>query len=181
MRSYVSRTTRSISKWKYRLRRQFKNVLDTKKSFSSLYNNTVKFEKTDKLTTKVGLYAFHVIKPLYRIDILLWYLNYFVSSSDARQNIHNRKVFVNGKIAKVNYFLKKGDVISLSKSPAFEKKRSYSRVRRKYKTNKLIFSFIEHDCYSNTILIIKDLFDLSSDDFRLLVEKHIKVQDLMYQ
>ena len=53
-----------------------------------------------------------LVKPLFRIDILLSRLHFFSSSYQARQFISNGFVKINGKKVNGNFLLKKGDIIS---------------------------------------------------------------------
>jgi hypothetical protein len=51
--------------------------------------------------------------------------------------------------------------------------------KSKYFVNHLHFTFLEIDYYSNTIVIIKDFNELSSDDLTLLIEKSISYQNFL--
>lgn len=118
-------------------------------------------------------------RPLYRIDILLWYLNYFNSSFESRQNINSKSILVNGKCVKSNYYLKKGDIISISLKQNDKKTYSFIKIFKKHLFNNIFFSFLEVDYYSNNIVVIKDVVDLVDTDLQLLIEKNIDIKHLL--
>ena len=74
---------------------------------SILKNNTLS-------STLRNMYLHTLLKPEFRLDILLWRLNFFESSYQARQAINEKKVKVNQKRVAGNFFLSKGDIVSLS-------------------------------------------------------------------
>jgi len=164
-----------------RVKKYYKVKLQTKKYIASLFDNTINLKKSVNLKLKKDLICAYLVKPLFRIDILLWYLNYFSSSFESRQNINNKKVFVNKESIKANYFIKKGDIISLNFKLSFEKNHTYNSIKKKYVPNKMFFSFLEYDYYTNTIIVLKDLKDLTIEDLRLLIEESMKVKNILYK
>jgi ribosomal protein S4 len=156
-----------------RVKRYFKNQLQTKKYVLSLFNNSFFAKGTKNTRLKKELMLSYLVKPLYKLDVLLWYLDYVSSSFEARQSINNSAVLVNNKSVKSNYCVKKGDIISiLTKTSDFTMKSS------SYIPNNMQLCFLEIDYYSNTIIIVKDLLELTTDDLSLLVEKNIAVNSL---
>lgn len=164
-----------------RVKKYYKVKLQTKKYISSLFDNTINFKKNSSFKLKKDLICAYLVKPLFRIDILLWYLNYFSSSFESRQNINSKKVLVNEETIKANYFIKKGDIISLNFRLSFEKSHTYNSIKKKYVPNKMFFSFLEYDYYTNTIIVLKDLKDLTIEDLRLLIEESMKVKNILYK
>jgi hypothetical protein len=45
----------------------------------------------------------------------------------------------------------------------------------------MFFSFLEFDYYTNTIIVLKDLKDLTTEDLRLLIGESIKVKNILYK
>jgi ribosomal protein S4 len=105
-----------------------------------------------------------LIKPEFRIDILLARLGFFCTSYQARQSINSQSVRVNNKAVCGNFFLRKGDVITLLDSLRVTVSKSF----RCFSPSKKVFTFIEVDYYSNTIVIIKNLNELQLEDMHLL-------------
>jgi len=109
------------------------------------------------------------VKPLFRVDILLKELNFFNSSFHARQYINEGKILVNHKRVKGNYFLKKGDIISV-KGERFDFLNS--------KANSDFYSFVEFDSYLKTIIITKDLQTFSNQDVNLMLQNFFDINKL---
>jgi hypothetical protein len=162
-----------------RLKRYYKIKLQLRTYVSSLFDNTVTFRCYNDIKLKKDLISFYLVKPLYRIDILLWYLNYFTSSFEAKQNINSKLILVNGKGVKSNYYLKKGDLVSFSSTKNFERINDFYRVYRKYLRNNMYLSFLEVDYYSNNIVIVKDFIELAPEDLQLLIEKNVDIKHLL--
>ncbi len=127
--------------------------------------------KTRSQSSKIkNMYLNLMIKPEFRLDILLWKLNFLKSSYHARQAISENKITVNNKFVLGNYFLSKGDVICFEKDfniNLFDLEENQS----KNSPTDTVFSFVEIDYYSNSIIIIKDLKELTMDDFYLLIHE----------
>ena len=117
-------------------------------------------------------------KPEFRVDFLLSRLGFFSTSFQAKQFIDSKKILVNGKIIGGNFFLKKGDVITLSHFINV----NIDQTFKYFSPTKKIFSFIEVDYYSNTIIITKNLSDLHLEDMHLLSVNHCdlkKIKDFL--
>lgn len=108
-----------------------------------------------------------LVKAEFRIDVLIWRLGFFVSSYQARQAVNNKLVLVNGKAIVGNFFLRKGDIITFSSNFNINRL-SIESNRTLFSFNKIIFTFVEIDYYTNTLIIIKDLHELSLQDICLL-------------
>ena len=77
---------------------------------------------------------------------------------------------VNDNLVPLNYFLKAGDVIT------FVNNKFYMKEMIKYYKSESILSFIECDYYSNTLIITKDLKELTNFDLTsVLREPKIKI------
>jgi hypothetical protein len=117
--------------------------------------------------------------PFFRIDILLWYLNYFSTTYEAINQIHNNTVLVNEKSVGPNFYVTKGDIISFSEKGLLKIKDCILKNKNQYYVNSFYFTFLEIDYYSNTIVITKDVAELSPEDLTLLTEKSIQYQNLV--
>jgi len=180
--SYLDLTKKAIST-SYRgmpkLAKFHKNKLQIKKYFQSLFDNSIHFRSENNTNSKIQFFSKSFVKPFFRIDLLLWYLNYFSTSYQAIQQIHNHVVLVNEKKIGSNFFVKKGDVISFSDKMLFKTKNFILINQNKYFINHVFFTFLEIDYYSNIIVIIKDFNELSAEDLTLLIEKSISYQNLL--
>ena len=128
------------------------NISFFKKELSSHFNKSLK-----ELLINI------FIKPCFRVDILLWKLNFFKSSFFASQYINEGKILINSKRVKSNYFLKKGDMVSF--------KSENVDLFFKFLNSKLqIYSFVEVDTYLKKIILIKDLKEFSNEDLNLMVQ-----------
>jgi ribosomal protein S4 len=105
-----------------------------------------------------------LVKPEYWIDILLWKLRFFNSSYEARQQIYNGVILLNNKNILGNVYLKSGDIITFKNFF----KLNIELNNKYFLNNQKIYSFVEIDYYTNTIIIIKDFFELELNDLCLL-------------
>jgi ribosomal protein S4 len=140
----------------------FDGALDT-----NFYRDALLFSKKSCLTDLV--HSRVLLKPEFRLDILLWKLNFFRSSYQASQAISDRKVQVNGCFRKGNYFLRKGDIISFNskyRAEYLDLKESKSA----FFSSKVIPTFVEVDYYSNCVVVLKDVEELTVEDFYLLIK-----------
>ena len=104
-----------------KLKKTYKIGLNLKNSFYQFFDGglSIKYLKKQCLLKKKIVYNF-LIKPYYKLDILLWKLKFFSSIRQAHQNIKSKKVLVNTKIVSNNFFLKKGDVIHITEEVTVE-------------------------------------------------------------
>lgn len=135
------------------------------KSISSSHLKSILKNSSSKIR---NMYLFTLLKPEFRLDILLWKTYFFSSSYHARQHINNGDILVNKKSVSGNFFLSKGDIISLSEkfNPLLINPK---RLRLKNTIEDSILTFVEIDYYTNTIVVIKDLNELTVYDFYLLL------------
>ena len=137
---------------------------------SILKNNTLS-------STLRNMYLHTLLKPEFRLDILLWRLHFFDSSYQARQAINEKKVKVNQKRVAGNFFLSKGDIISFSESFNFRNLDISQKINKNTQSD-TVFSFVEVDYYSNTVVVIKNLKDLTTDDFHLLLNETYNIKKI---
>ena len=140
------------------------NIFDQSISTTYLKKNILNSKTSCEI---LNIYQEILLKPEFKLNILLWRLNIFCSSFQASQAIYNKKVQVNDKFVAPNFVLSKGDIISL-KSKIYEKNIHIKKSKSNFSPSDVILSFIEIDYYSNNIVLLKNLKDLSQDDFYLI-------------
>jgi len=163
-------------RWK-KIRFSFKNALRLKTSIFQLFqknlNNKLFYRSLFvKKCTDLDFFSKALVQNEFRLDLLLWKLHLFESSYAARIAINNHLIYVNDKTVKGNFSLKKGDLVSFSKSCNLEKKLN-NLVRYNY-----LLTFVEVDYYSNTIIILKSYFHLDMNDMCLLRYKMVDLTQL---
>jgi ribosomal 50S subunit-recycling heat shock protein len=176
--SLTSFNDTSICKVNYKIwdkiKNHYKDGLYIKNSIYKLFDNSFSTRYYKKKLLNKNLFFLKniilnsIIKPNFRLDILLWKLNFFKSPYESKQAIQTGHIFVNNKIQFQNSFVKKGDIIS------FKLNSNGTNVNflNKFEPD-LLFSFTEIDYYSSTIIILKDYYNLSNEDFSLLITESI--------
>jgi ribosomal protein S4 len=176
--------TKVSTKTWYRVENYYENGRRLKTAVSSLFDKTLPtrfYRKTLNLRYKSGsisqMYSNTLIRPEFRIDILLWRLSFFRSCYQASQAISEKKVKVNDKCIKGNFFLTKGDIITFSSSRPLSVL-SVKNVRSNFLFSKKFSTFVEVDYYSNCIIVLKSFDDLSLEDFYILVKEHYSLKKI---
>jgi hypothetical protein len=101
-------------------------------------------------------YLKNYIENEYRVDLLLYTLNFFSSIYEARQHIKNGFVLINNRINRSDrLIMSKGDILVVLR----RKNKLPQRVKKEFK-----FSFLEVDYYTQTIVILKNLNSLNFQD-----------------
>jgi ribosomal protein S4 len=104
------------------------------------------------------------LAPFFRVDVLLWKLQFFKSSYAARQSLIAREILVNGQIPST-LRLKRGDVIEL-KRINFSQRAALQKFAFIF-----LYSVVEVDYYSCTVVVLKDIKETSFLDFILLLRE----------
>jgi ribosomal protein S4 len=164
-----------------KVKNYYKEGLQLKNSVLCSFDNSVsvpvlkKSFDTNKETKQIIENFF--IKSIFRIDILLWQLNFFPTSYAARQNINNGHILLNSKKIQGNVFLKKGDVITFvlqnNNNLEFFKKNSSTFLK-----NQLFYSFVQVDFYLNSFVIVKNLEEFTNQDINLLTQKYYDIRTI---
>lgn len=155
-----------------KIKTQYKDGLLLKRVIFLFFDNsiTISFFKREFNLYKNNKYNAFIstfIKLLFRLDILLWKLNIFDSSFAAKQKIYAKKIKKNfANLSKVP-FVRKGDVISIP---------HLTCTNLVEKNFVFLYSFIELDTYTNTIVVLKDFNDFNQEDLFLLLEDHITIK-----
>ncbi len=124
------------------------------------------FTRTNRATKDLLIQS--LIKPYFRLDILLTSMEFFKTSFQARQFINEGNVLLNFKKVKSNIFVQKGDVIVFNnmRSNAFLYSNLFLKNRTKFTK---FYSFVEYDLYTKTIVVVKNLKELTEEDIFLLL------------
>lgn len=157
-----------------KIKTAYKTGLTFKTAIISSFDNSITspflkkavLSKTNRLTKDLLIHS--LIKPYFRMDILLTSLEFFKTSFHARQFINEGKVLLNFKKVKSNVFVKKGDVIvfDLKGVDTFLYLNTFLKNQTKFTK---FYSFVEYDLYTKTIVIVKNLNELTDEDIFLLL------------
>lgn len=161
----------SLKRWD-RIKFYYKEGLIIKRALSSFYDNsfsTATFKKFIKVkNTKLLLTLFinSLVKPLFKLDVLLWKLQFYNSIFEAKQAIVTNKILINLNFNKTKTWVAKGDIIQVND------------LKKIYSNSGLLFlnSFFEIDYYTNTIIVLKDPSDATKQDFIFLLRNFINMK-----
>lgn len=152
----------------------FKSGIVLKRHLLASFDNSIKvsfFKRALSSNLKKSTHQFLVdclVKPLFRIDILLSRLFFYSSSFQSRQVISNGDVLLNFKKVSPNVFLKKGDILNIS--PAIVGS-TFETISSKFLLNRILNLFVEIDFYTNTVVVVKDISELTNEDLILIVSE----------
>jgi ribosomal protein S4 len=175
-KSYVNNLLIEVKlKYWYRVDSYYRNGRKIKSMISNSFDNAIStsyFRKTLVLSKKSlitnEVYSRTLARPEFRLDILLWKLQFFVSSFQASQAVSERKISVNGKFVLGNYYLTKGDIVMLTSR--YNLKNVYGKQSvLAFSSSKKVSAFAEVDYYSNSVVILKNVEDLGQEDLYLLL------------
>jgi len=159
----------------------YKDGIQLKKFVLSSFDNSLNiafFKKeilNKKNTFSKDILVNCLIKPKFRIDILLWNLNFFSSVFQARQAINEGEILINSKKVLGNTFLQKGDVIQFF-TKKLEKKNNLTNTLTKNLLNDNIYPFVEIDFYTKTIIVLKNIEELTLDDLNILSPEYFDIK-----
>lgn len=154
-----------------RVRNSFREGLKLKVALSTLFDTqfSTRFYKKNLTLLKENGTNFRLITlPFFRIDILLWKCGLFRSSFEAIQKIEQGVVNINFKTIRNVNFLKKGDIITFSDSSFIK----YSKFESKIP---FLYSLLEIDYYSNTLVILKGNEELVQEDVFTLLNTSLSI------
>lgn len=160
-----------------KVRNYYKKKVVGKTLLSHVFNNSIRYKTLRKSSNSVKsrneLIINYLITPLFRIDVLLFNLNFFKSSAEARQYINSGGLLVNGKKIYSTCFVNKGDYISFIEtktSPFF----LVSSTR--FLSDNVFLTFVEVDYYLKNIVIVKDLKMLGDEDIFLICNEYLNIK-----
>ena len=167
-----------------RIKKYYENGRKIRTSILKLFDKTLvaksfkrflRRSKSSFLATDV--YLKMIIKPEYRLNILIWRLGFFRSSYQACQAINEKRVYVNDRCVSKSTLLCKGDVITFS--PSYKQSNLViQKIRDSFLEPKSVLTFLEVDYYSNSVVIVKGLSDLSTEDLYLMAKDHYSIKKL---
>lgn len=156
----------NIRRWDFN-RKSYKNGIELKRSFYHLFDSSIR----NKVLKRIWLYdskkykennfintSLYLVKPYFKLDILLWFLGLANSIYEARTLILTKGVCLNSnRNPNPNNQVKTGDIISMQ----FNKNLTFKKIDLK----KLIFKnkfnfFCEVDYYTKNIFIISDFLNM---------------------
>lgn len=157
-------------KKRFYLNKVFRRKLQTKKYIASLYDGNIikKRQMKEKIKSRSILMSSILVKPMFKIDNILWYLDLFPSPWAARHAINNGYVFINDKKIKLNYIVKSGDLITLQLPVKAEEFNAYKTIKKKFWRINNLLPFMECDYFTNTFIVLKSWDDLSGNDLTLM-------------
>lgn len=103
-------------------------------------------------------------------------LRFFSSNLEAKQFIASGVVRVNTKKVSNQFELSKGDVVTIDLDAL--RAVGSSKIRKKHSKTRTVFSFIEVDYYTGSIVIIKNARELDLQDYALIIQDHLYIKSL---
>lgn len=113
-------------------------------------------------------------KNYYQSGTLLYFLDYYSTKIQAQQKIHFGNLYLNGSLSCVNNSLQKGDILSVLDSDL-----NLSKNLEKYSADSSFLTYLEVDDYSQNIVLVKGLNDLTSEDFYLMNSEYVNLNNLI--
>ena len=155
-----------VKRWDFN-RKLYKNGLEIKRYYYHLFDYIIKNKILKRIYLKeskkykenlfinAGLY---LVKPNFRLDILLWSLGFVHSVYESRNFIFSKNTLLNkNKNPNPGNLLKTGDIISVN----FKKDLTFKKINKKkiFFKNKFFF-FCEVDYYTKNIVIVNDFSNM---------------------
>jgi ribosomal protein S4 len=163
-----------------KIKNYYKEGLKVINTYNCFYDKAInktylkKVLHLSKFKEKNKLFFLAFVKPIFRIDILLWKLSLLNSSYLGRQFLNSGIILVNNKCIQSNYFIKKGDIITFKLTSFCLLKSSI----QSFSKNNLLFSFVEIDYYTNTIIVIKDFNSLNFSEISLIFKEFYNIKKI---
>jgi ribosomal protein S4 len=167
-----------FKRW-FKLNKKYSENLRLKRITSQIFDSSIRnlFFKTELKKKKSNSlnkqFCKILIKPLFKINILLTKLFFFTSVYEANKVLQNKKVLLNGSsVRQPNVFLKKGDLITFSEF-------SFKKLIHTLNSSSFFsffYNFVEIDHYSKTIILLKDYDSLSNEDINLIYKKYLNIK-----
>ena len=172
-----------FKKWN-KLKMYYKSSLMEKRKLNLNYANSLRLRNlktlinsTNTKYNRFSIYKNLIIRLEYRLDIFLYKLKLFPNLFQSRAEIQKGNIYVNNnKIVKYNYTLQKGDIISFSDDLNFD----FQNMSRKTLHRSRMLSIIEFDIYNKNIIILKNFFELTQEDFFSFNLSYINLNYLLF-
>jgi hypothetical protein len=160
-----------------RSKKFYRDRLKVRCLISTIFGGFIKKSKFNFLLGfryKRDIYLNRLYKNYYKICILLWLSNLCSSPFQAKESLNLGSVLLNGLKVYSDKNLIKGDVLMLEDKRIFLKSNLF-----KFTKSCSFLSFLEIDYYSQNIVLIKSLEDLSINDFILISKEYIHIKYLL--
>jgi len=143
----------------------FKESLQMKRLFLFYYDFSFKLSSfvSDFRKVKLRSYALSLffIRPEFRLDVVLWRLNFFFSIYAARHAVYSRKILYNFKFIRIIIFVTFGDIFLLDTKRC---KYFFLRAAKRFLLLSLVPGHFEVDFYSGLVLCVHSSFKYSLQD-----------------
>jgi hypothetical protein len=161
---------KNVRIWK-NVKQNYSSIVDNTRYFKTVYDCQLNVKSyINKLYNKNNRNEYSnykYISSLYRIDFLLYNLNFYDNLFDIHKSILNGNIYLNDAVVMRIIKVKKGDIIKLNSKTYFNIK-SLNNIMKLTLSKKNILSYIEIDYYSGTIVITKNLQELNSKDSSII-------------
>jgi ribosomal protein S4 len=158
---------KEYKRWE-KIKSSYKDGLLLKNKFDTFFDNNISLQYFNRNLSKNRVkflnknYILHCfIKPLFRIDFFLAKLKICNSSFESQQLINKRHILINGQTINSCVYLNRGDIISFKSENLDFKHSSF-----------LLNSFCEIDYYNQNIFILKNFFQLDTEDFLFILSEN---------
>jgi ribosomal protein S4 len=158
-----------------KVKKAYKNGLLLKNKINQFFGAglSLKYFKKQVLLKKKFFYEI-LIKPYFKLDVLLWKLKFFCNIKQAQQHIKSKNVYVNEKVVtNINFFLQKGDIVKILN------KNINTPIKTGLNTS-FILSFCDVDFYAYKIIILKEFSELTEGDFTLIFDYLLGIRNFIY-
>ncbi len=164
------------SRWVYNSK-NFRNILYLRNRvhqyFDGVFSNSFFKKEFENKSSFLDFIRYSFIKPEFRLDIILWRLNFFSSPYSARIAILKNQILVNGLPCKFSYFLKEGDIVELNSLINLKSLMSLKFIKFP------LYPFIEIDYYTNSFVILQDFNQFNVQSFPCVIRQPFKASSLL--
>jgi len=156
-----------IKRWEFN-RKLYKNGLELKRYYYHIFDYIIRNKILKRIYLKESAKykesnfinnVLYLLKPNFRLDILLWSLGFFNSVYESRNSIFSRNVLLNAnKKPSPNNILNNGDIISIV---PFKKNLTFRNIiKKKIFFKKQFYLFCEIDYYTKTVVVVNDISNI---------------------
>jgi ribosomal protein S4 len=153
-----------------KIKTKYKESLLLKRSVYSLFDFNINkkslftFNNNEAKATFLSFF----MKLEFKVENLLWRLNFLNSCYSIKQLLNSGFILINFKKINNNYILKKGDIITFSTNLNY--------CINNFLISKKLFSFLEIDYYSKTIIILKNYNEITLEESTLFFSKFYNIK-----
>lgn len=158
-------TKTSYKRWD-KVKLHYREGLDLKRSIFKFFDNSLSIKhfktifKVYQKETFSPLISMVLIKPLFKLDILLWKLCLCDSVHQVRQFIQQGLIKLNGLTIIQSKDLRVGDMITFTIAQKYSFNRNFK--------NSFLNACVEIDYYTGSIVVLKDFNQLTREDLSTL-------------